>query len=88
MCMDETEGFVKILADAKTDRVLGVHILGPQASVLIGEAAMAMEFGGKQPKTSPAPATPIRRCRRRSRKRPWPWRNGRYMREAGPHTPI
>src|ERR1700723_1953016 len=40
-----TEGFVKILADAKTDRVLGVHILGPDAEALIGEAAIAMEFG-------------------------------------------
>ncbi|HEX4407954.1 MAG TPA: dihydrolipoyl dehydrogenase [Xanthobacteraceae bacterium] len=40
-----TEGFVKILADAKTDRVLGVHILGPDAETLIAEAAMAMEFG-------------------------------------------
>jgi dihydrolipoamide dehydrogenase len=40
-----TEGFVKILADAKTDRVLGVHILGPDAGNMIGEAALAMEFG-------------------------------------------
>jgi dihydrolipoamide dehydrogenase len=40
-----TEGFVKILADAKTDRVLGVHILGPDAETLIAEAAIAMEFG-------------------------------------------
>jgi len=40
-----TEGFVKILADAKTDRVLGVHILGPDAETMIGEAAIAMEFG-------------------------------------------
>jgi len=39
------EGFVKILADAKTDRVLGVHILGPDAGNMIGEAAVAMEFG-------------------------------------------
>lgn len=38
------EGFVKILADAKTDRVLGVHIMGPQAGNLIGEATLAMEF--------------------------------------------
>jgi dihydrolipoamide dehydrogenase len=44
-CMNETEGGVKILADAKTDRVLGVHILGPNASDLIAEAALAMEFG-------------------------------------------
>ncbi len=40
-----TDGFVKILADAKTDRVLGVHILGPDAETLIAEAAIAMEFG-------------------------------------------
>jgi len=39
-----TEGFVKILADAKTDRVLGVHILGPDAETMIAEAAIAMEF--------------------------------------------
>ena len=38
-----TEGFVKILADAKTDRVLGVHILGPDAGNMIAEAAIAME---------------------------------------------
>jgi dihydrolipoyl dehydrogenase len=40
-----TEGFVKILADAKSDRVLGVHILGADAEAMIAEAAMAMEFG-------------------------------------------
>jgi dihydrolipoamide dehydrogenase len=40
-----TEGFVKILADAKTDRVLGVHILGPDAEAMIAEAAMVMELG-------------------------------------------
>ncbi|MDR3635404.1 MAG: dihydrolipoyl dehydrogenase [Isosphaeraceae bacterium] len=44
--MDETEGLVKILADAKTDRVLGVHILGPRASDLIAEAVTTMEFAG------------------------------------------
>ncbi|HYC97478.1 dihydrolipoyl dehydrogenase [Brevundimonas sp.] len=42
----ETEGFVKVLADAATDRVLGVHILGPQAGEMIGEACVAMAFGG------------------------------------------
>ena len=41
----ETEGFVKILADAKTDRVLGVHIMGADAGNMIAEAAVAMEFG-------------------------------------------
>jgi dihydrolipoamide dehydrogenase len=44
--MDETEGLVKILADAKTDRVLGVHILGPRASEMIAEAVAVMEFAG------------------------------------------
>jgi len=42
----QTEGFVKILADAKTDRVLGVHIIGVNASELIAEGAVLMEFGG------------------------------------------
>ena len=41
----QTEGFVKILADAKTDRVLGVHIVGSDAGNMIAEAAIAMEFG-------------------------------------------
>jgi dihydrolipoamide dehydrogenase len=41
-----TDGFVKILADAKTDRVLGCHIVGPQAGELIHEVAVLMEFGG------------------------------------------
>jgi dihydrolipoamide dehydrogenase len=41
-----TEGFVKILADARTDRVLGVHIVGADAGNMIAEAAVAMEFGG------------------------------------------
>ncbi len=39
------QGFVKMLACAKTDRILGVHIIGPNASELIGEAVVAMEFG-------------------------------------------
>ena len=44
--MRHTDGFVKILADAATDRVLGVHILGHGAGELIAEAAVLMEFGG------------------------------------------
>lgn len=44
--MGETDGLVKILADAKTDRLLGIHILGPRASDLIAEAALALEFEG------------------------------------------
>ena len=42
--LGDTTGFVKILADAKTDEILGVHIVGPQASELIAEAVVAMEF--------------------------------------------
>ncbi|HUI25101.1 MAG TPA: dihydrolipoyl dehydrogenase [Candidatus Kryptonia bacterium] len=44
-CADETAGLVKMLADAKTDRIVGIHIVGPHASELIAEAAVAMEFG-------------------------------------------
>ncbi len=40
----ETEGFVKVIADAKTDRVLGVHMIGPSVSEMIGEYCVAMEF--------------------------------------------
>ena len=43
--MGEAEGRVKILADAETDRVLGVHIIGARAGDLIAEAAAAMEYG-------------------------------------------
>ena len=43
--MGETDGFIKIIADADTDTVLGVHIIGPNASELIAEAVIAMEFG-------------------------------------------
>ena len=42
---NETDGFVKILADSKTDRVLGVHIIGPHSGDMIAEMALAMEFG-------------------------------------------
>ena len=42
---NETDGFVKILADKKTDRVLGVHIIGPHCGDMIAEMALAMEFG-------------------------------------------
>jgi dihydrolipoamide dehydrogenase len=42
--MDTAEGFVKVLADAQTDEILGVHIIGSAASDLIAEAAVAMEF--------------------------------------------
>ena len=42
--VDEKDGFVKILADKETDEVLGVHIIGPQAGTLIGEASVAMAY--------------------------------------------
>lgn len=45
--MMEAEGFVKIIADAKTNVVLGVHIVGPEASNLISEAALAIEMGAR-----------------------------------------
>lgn len=45
--MMETDGFVKIIADAKTNVVLGVHIVGPEASNLISEAALAVEMGAR-----------------------------------------
>lgn len=44
--MRRTEGLVKVLADAKTDRVLGVHIVGPMAGEMIQEASVLMEFSG------------------------------------------
>ena len=43
--LGDTRGFVKFVADAQTDRILGVHIIGPMASELISEAVVAMEFG-------------------------------------------
>ncbi len=43
--LGDTTGFVKIIADAHTDRILGVHVIGPMASELISEAVVAMEFG-------------------------------------------
>jgi dihydrolipoamide dehydrogenase len=42
--MDETDGFVKVIGDAATDRLLGVHILGADAGNMIAEATLAMEF--------------------------------------------
>ncbi|MCF5032868.1 FAD-dependent oxidoreductase, partial [Pseudomonas syringae] len=45
MAANDTGGFVKIIADAKTDRVLGVHVIGPSAAELVQQGAIAMEFG-------------------------------------------
>lgn len=44
-CMGETDGFVKLMAHSKTDRILGVHIIGPRAADMIAECVLAMEFG-------------------------------------------
>jgi dihydrolipoamide dehydrogenase len=44
--MDENEGLVKVVAEARTDQLLGVHVFGPRASELIAEAVAVMEFGG------------------------------------------
>jgi dihydrolipoamide dehydrogenase len=44
-CLGETDGGVKVLADARTDEIVGLRILGPRASDLIAEAALEVEFG-------------------------------------------
>jgi len=44
-CLGQIDGRVKVLADARTDRVLGVHVIGPRAGDVIAEAAVAVEFG-------------------------------------------
>jgi len=44
-CMGETEGFVKLISHSKTDRILGVHIIGPRAADMIAECVLAVEFG-------------------------------------------
>jgi dihydrolipoamide dehydrogenase len=44
LAANDTQGMVKIIADAQTDRILGVHVVGPQASELIAQAVIAMEF--------------------------------------------
>ena len=45
MAIVETQGFVKVVVDAKDDRILGIHVAGPEASDLISEAALAIEMG-------------------------------------------
>ena len=44
MALNETEGFVKVVADKKTKQILGVHIVGPEASTMISEGALALEM--------------------------------------------
>lgn len=46
LCMDDNEGFVKVLADPQTGRIHGIHIIGPHASELIAEATTVINFGG------------------------------------------
>ena len=43
--VDDTEGMVKFIADKKTDKILGAHIMGPNAGELIHECVLAMEYG-------------------------------------------
>ena len=45
-CLDEAEGLVKLIADARTDRLLGAHLIGPRTSELIAECVSVMEFAG------------------------------------------
>jgi dihydrolipoamide dehydrogenase len=44
-CMGEKDGFVKLISHSKTDRILGVHIIGPRAADMIAECVLAIEFG-------------------------------------------
>ena len=74
-----TDGFVKILADATTDRVLGVHIIGAGAGDLIHEVAVLAWNSAARRKTSPAPATRIRPCPKPSRKQPSRSRSARSI---------
>lgn len=43
--LDDADGFVKVLTETKTDRIMGVHIIGPNAGEMIAEACLAMEYG-------------------------------------------
>ena len=57
--MGERDGLVKVVADIRSDRILGLHILGPHASELIAEAVLAIEFGATAEDIAPtAPALP------------------------------
>jgi hypothetical protein len=83
----DTEGMVKILSDAETDRILGVHIVGPNAGEMIAEGTLAIEYGASSEgmfitssskyrilmklQTLPAHHTPTLRYPRHSRRQPW-----------------
>jgi dihydrolipoamide dehydrogenase len=45
MSLNETEGWVKVVGDSKTDKLLGVHMIGPEVTELVAEAALAIEMG-------------------------------------------
>ena len=69
--LGDTTGMVKFLADAKTDEILGVHIVGPMASELIAEAVVAMEFKASgRGHRAHLPRPPVASAKR-PRKRRW-----------------
>ena len=74
--LGETAGFVKMLADATTDRILGVHIIGPYASELIAGGVLAMEFGASSEDIARI-CTRILHCPRRCTRRRWVCTNAR-----------
>ncbi len=70
-----TAGFAKIVADADSDRILGVHIIGPMAGELIAEAVLALEYAPAA-RTCSARSMPIRRCRKPCTRLRWPPTSG------------
>ena len=72
----DTDGFVKVIADAKNDRVLGVWMIGSLAGTMIAQAARRWSSARRR-KTSPTPATPTRPTPKRLRKRRWRFRASR-----------
>jgi hypothetical protein len=82
----DTTGFVKMLADAKTDRILGVHVIGTNASELIAEAVVAMEFHASSEDIARI-CTPTRRCPKSCTKPRWPSTSARCISELPPRLP-
>ncbi len=79
VAMAEPVGFAKVIAHAETDRVLGLHLIGPNVSELVHEGVLTMEFSGSADDL-PASATPTRPCPKRSTTRPWRWTSARSTR--------